>query len=197
VTASIGAGLAAGRSAPVLAFGDVHPHGSGLAPFTAAVRGAIEQLQLDITADLERRSLEAGAAATRKPEIRKLPPLSRTFKPSFPPAVAEISLVWRNDADLDLLVIHTAGPDQRKIHFNDMGRLDEPPYMALHRDITHGPGTEIVTIRHWQPGRYRIEVDLFSGQWPDSFAVWIDRPGSAQGFEVIPGSDRRIHVEDL
>lgn len=198
VTASIGEGLAAGRAAPVLAFGDVHPHGAGLAPFTAAIRDAMEQLELDKTRDLERRSLEAEATALRKPKVTELPRLSRTFTPSFPPAAAQISLTWRNDADLDLHVIHTApGPDQRDVHFNDMGRLDEPPYMALDRDVVQGPGTEIVTIRRWQQGRYRIEVDLFSGQWPASFDVWIEQPRAARGFEVIPGTDRRIHVLTL
>ena len=80
------------------------------------------------------------------------------------PLPNRIVLRWDSDpSDLDLHLIITTASETIHINYNNMGSLEQSPWLKLLRDVTTGLGPEEITIARWIPARYACYVHKFQG----------------------------------
>jgi hypothetical protein len=149
---------------PVMAFGDVHPLGAGLADFRAAVTKGLQHTGVLAKRTHDRTQAAARFSTPAQREAAKAKARIHTFQSQAAEVV--IKLCWDTGGDLDLwAVAYLGGEVLDTVNFETMGDLRWPPYAMLDHDARAAPGQETIKLGVWFHD-WLIEVRRHQGSWP-------------------------------
>lgn len=173
-------------------YGEARPLGSGLEAFVAALKSSFTRAQQIAACE------KTVADARRRQELEEFfspsshVDLEKDASPKSDPAsgLASISLCWDNGGDLDLHVFLQTGAGEYEVSFKDLGRAHEQPFAMLDRDSKSGPGRETVTLYAPLQGELRIEVRLYTGEWPSRPPAVIIKKASGWSTTLLMPNDK-------
>ncbi|WP_231098580.1 hypothetical protein [Gluconobacter oxydans] len=179
--------------------GLVHPQGEGLAAFDAALKTSFTRAEKIVAQKIEEKEAEFRRIIEEAASAGSVTVTSAPLA-AADPILASVSLVWADGGDLDLHVFLDTKIGACEIKFNNRGLANAHPFACLDHDATSGPGQETVTFHAPLQGPVRIEVHLYSGEWPSTQpSIVLKRAGGWTRKIVRPHSetDRPWVVETL